>query len=41
MPIRLVFGLMTLGVAAGAGLAVWSSLRAGPLSRISISGQGR
>src|SRR6266704_214712 len=36
MPIRLVFGLMTLGVAAGAGLAVWSCLRAGPLSRISI-----
>ncbi len=24
MPIRLVFGLMTLGVAAGAGLAVWA-----------------
>lgn len=41
MPIRLVFGLMTLGVAAGAGLAVWSCLRAGPLSRISITGQGR
>lgn len=41
MPIRLVFGLMTLGVAAGAGLAVWSCLRVGPLSRISISGQGR
>jgi hypothetical protein len=40
MPVRLVFVLMTFGVAAGAGLAVWSCLRSGPLSRISITGQG-
>jgi MFS family permease len=36
MPIGLVFGLMAIGTAVGAGLAVWSCLRSGPLSRVSI-----
>lgn len=36
MPIRLVFGLMTVGVAAGACLAGWSCRRSGPLSVVSI-----
>jgi MFS family permease len=36
-PIRVVFALMTLGVAAGAALAGWSCRRSGPLSVISLS----
>jgi MFS family permease len=36
MPIRAVFGLMAAGVAAGAGLACWSCLRSGPLSRVTV-----
>jgi MFS family permease len=35
-PIRVVFALMTFGVATGAALAVWSCLRLGPLSVISL-----
>lgn len=37
MPIRLVLGFMTIGVAAGAALTVWACLRSGPLARISIA----
>jgi predicted MFS family arabinose efflux permease len=37
LPIRLTFGLLAVGVAAGAGLAGWSCLRSGPLSAVSIS----
>ena len=40
MPIRLVFALMTFGVAAGAGLAGWSCVRSGPLSAVSVSPEG-
>ncbi len=40
MPIRLVFVLMTFGVAAGAGMAGWSCLRSGPLSAVSLSPEG-
>jgi MFS family permease len=36
-PIRVVFALMTFGVAAGAALAGWSCRRSGPLSVISLS----
>ena len=38
MPVRLVFGLMTIAVAAGAGLAGWSCRRGGPLHTISLPG---
>lgn len=41
LPIRLAFGLMTIGVAAGAGLAGWSCLRSGPLSTVSVSAPSR
>jgi hypothetical protein len=36
-PIRVVFALMTFGVAVGAALAGWSCRRSGPLSVISLS----
>jgi MFS family permease len=37
LPIRLTFGLMAIGVAAGAMLAGWSCRRSGPLSVVSLS----
>ncbi len=37
LPIRLTFGLLTISVAVGAGLAGWSCLGSGPLSAVSIS----
>jgi predicted MFS family arabinose efflux permease len=37
LPIRLTFGLMATGVAAGAMLAGWSCRRSGPLSVVSLS----
>jgi hypothetical protein len=37
LPIRLTFGLLTISVAVGAGLAGWSCLGSGPLSAVSLS----
>jgi len=37
LPIRLTFGLLAAGAAAGAGLAGWSCLRAGPLAAVELS----
>jgi MFS family permease len=37
LPIRLAFGLLAIGVAAGAILAGWSCVRSGPLSSVSLS----
>jgi predicted MFS family arabinose efflux permease len=37
LPIRLTFGLLAIGVAAGAGLAGWSCLGSGSLSTVSLS----
>jgi Major Facilitator Superfamily len=36
VPIRLTFGLLTIGVLAGAGLAGWSCLGSGPLAAVSV-----
>jgi Transmembrane secretion effector len=36
LPIRLAFGLLTISVLAGAGLAGWSCLGSGPLSAVSV-----
>lgn len=36
LPIRLAYGLLTIGVVAGAGLAGWSCLGSGPLAAVSI-----
>ncbi len=36
LPIRLTFGLLTISVVAGAGLAGWSCLGSGPLSAVSV-----
>jgi predicted MFS family arabinose efflux permease len=40
LSIRLVFGLLTISVAVGAGIAGWSCRRSGPLSVISVSPPG-
>ena len=37
LPIRLAFGLLTISVVAGAGLAGWSCLGSGPLSAVSVA----
>jgi Na+/melibiose symporter-like transporter len=37
LPIRLAFGLLTISVAIGAGLAAWSCRGSGPLSVVSLS----
>jgi predicted MFS family arabinose efflux permease len=37
LPIRLTFGLLTISVVAGAGLAGWSCLGSGPLSAVSVT----
>lgn len=37
LPIRLVFGLLTISAAVGAGLAGWSCLGSGPLAAVSVS----
>ena len=37
LPIRLVFGLLTVSAAAGAGLAGWSCLGSRPLAAVSVS----
>jgi len=37
LPIRLAFGLLTISVTIGAGLAGWSCLGSGPLSAVSLS----
>jgi MFS family permease len=37
LPIRLTYGLLTISVAVGAGLAGWACLGSGPLSAVSIS----
>src|SRR5215467_6418424 len=37
LPIRLTFGLLALGVAAGAGLAGWSCVGIGPLADVELS----
>ena len=37
LPIRLTFGLLTVGVAVGAALAGWSCLGSGPLSDVSVT----
>jgi hypothetical protein len=37
LPIRLAYGLLTVGVLAGAGLAGWSCLGSGPLAAVSVS----
>jgi hypothetical protein len=37
LPIRLAFGLLTIGAATGAGLAGWSCLGSRPLSAVSVS----
>jgi len=37
LPIRLTFGLLTISVAVGAGLAGWSCLGSGPLSAVCLS----
>ncbi|MGO9782692.1 MAG: MFS transporter [Streptosporangiaceae bacterium] len=36
LPIRLAFGLLTIGVAVGAALAGWSCLGSGPLAEVSV-----
>ena len=40
LPIRLTFGLLTVGVAVGAGLAGWSCLGSGALSEVSLLAPG-
>lgn len=40
LPVRLAFGVLTLSVAAGAGLAWWSCRRSGPLAAVSLSVPG-
>lgn len=37
LPIRLTFGLLTIGVLAGAALAGWSCLGSGPLAAVSMA----
>jgi len=37
LPIRLTFGLLAIGAAAGAGLAGWACLGSGPLATVSLS----
>jgi hypothetical protein len=37
LPIRLVFGLLTISAVAGAGLAGWSCLGSRPLAAVSVS----
>jgi hypothetical protein len=37
MPIRLAYGLLTIGVLAGAALAGWSCLGSRPLAAVSIA----
>ena len=40
LPIRLTFGLLTVGVAVGAALAGWSCLGSGALSEVSLLAPG-
>jgi hypothetical protein len=37
LPIRLTFGLLAIGAAAGAGQAGWACLGSGPLATVSLS----